>query len=259
VSTLRFVSFLGHAARPHYEAVSAQVAASVGLTALTLAEPGMEGLEQELGMPGPTVAYLCGCPYVRARAAGYPVKALAAPVSQGSTRPEYASVLVTRPGLDASGARDLSGCRIGVNGRDSFSGWILPRSVLAERGLRDAVFTHVVETGSHRETLRLLLAGEIDAGPIDSTILALEARADPAVAALPIVERLGSATSPPVVLLGGDPELAAGLRRALVALSRDAAGRNALDLGLVERYAPVEDSDYDTIRSTPGVLEGVRD
>ncbi len=85
-----------------------------------------------------------------------------------------------------------------------------------------------------------------------------EARAFPAVAALHVVERLGPATSPPVVLLGGDPELAAGLRQALVMLSRDASGRYALDLGLVERYAPVNDSDYDAIRSTPGVLEGVR-
>jgi phosphonate transport system substrate-binding protein len=244
---LRLVSFLGEAARPHYEAVGAEVADRAGFVASDLVEPGMHGLERELAFPGPTLAFLCGLPYVRARAAGYRVEALAAPVPSGSRKPEYTSNLVARPGSRAASAADLAGCRIGVNGRDSFSGWVMPLAILSGRGLGESVFAHVVETGSHHETLCLLVAGDLDAGPIDSSVLALEGREHPAVAALRVVERLGPAPSPPVVLFGGDDELVARLRRALVSLSGDAPGREALALGLVDRFAPVVDSDYDAV------------
>jgi len=252
--TLRLLSFLGEAAREHYQAVGSVVAERVGWSAEPLAEPGMHGLESELAAGGPALVFLCGMPYVRARAAGVPIEALAAPVGVGLERPEYAAMLVVRPGLAARDAADLAGCRLGVNGRDSYSGWILPRAKLAERGLRDAVFADVVETGSHRETLRLLVTGEVDAGPVDSSVLALESRAWAAVAALHVVDRLGPAPSPPVALLGGETGLETALREALVGLAGDAEGREALDLGLVARFAAVEDGSYGPIRETPGVL-----
>ena len=254
VSTLRLVSFLSEAAREHYRAVGSAVAGRVGLASMELEEPGMERLEEALAGPSPALVFLCGLPYVRARAAGVAIEALAAPVTLGSERPEYTSALVIRHALEARDAADLAGCRLGVNGLDSFSGWILPRAKLAERGLADAVFADVRVTGSHRETLRLLVGGEVDAGPIDSSVLALEARAQPAVAGLRVVERLGPAPSPPVALVGGDPGLARDLRASLVGLAEDTAGRKALALGLVERFASVGDSAYDAVRETPGAL-----
>jgi len=254
VRTLRLVSFLSEAARNHYRAVGSAVAGRVGLAATELEEPGMERLEEVLADPGPALVFLCGLPYVRARAAGTAIEALAAPVALGSERPEYTSALVVRPGLEADDAADLAGCRLGVNGRDSFSGWILPRAKLAERGLADAVFADVLVTGSHRETLRLLVEGEVDAGPIDSSVLALEGRTQPALAGLHVVEHLGPAPSPPVALAGGDPGLGRDLRAAFVGLSGDDAGRRALALGLVERFASVDDSSYDAVRETPGAL-----
>jgi ABC-type phosphate/phosphonate transport system substrate-binding protein len=254
VKTLRLVSFLSEAARDHYRAVGSVVSDRVGLAATELEEPGMDRLEEFLADSGQALVFLCGLPYVRARAAGVDIEALAAPVAPGSDRPEYTSALVARHGLDAGDAADLVGCRLGVNGRDSFSGWILPRAKLAERGLRDGVFADVLVTGSHRETLRLLVGGEVDAGPVDSSVLALEAHRQPPVGRLRVVEHLGPAPSPPVALLGRDPGLARDLRAALVGLTDDDAGRQALAIGLVERFAPVEDSGYDAVRETPGAL-----
>jgi ABC-type phosphate/phosphonate transport system substrate-binding protein len=254
VTTLGLVSFLGEAAREHYRAVGEAVGQRVGIRMDELEEPGMQRLAETLPTRGPALVFLCGLPYVRARAADVPIEALAAPVPVGSERPEYASALLLRTGLDARDASDLAGLRLGVNGRDSYSGWILPRAKLAERGLRDAVFANVVETGSHRETLRLLVSCEVDAGPIDSSVLALEARTQPAVAGLRVLERLGPAPSPPVALLRGDPGLARELRAALVGLADDVEGRRALALGLVERFVPVGDADYDRVRETPGAI-----
>ena len=126
---------------------------------------------------------------------------------------------------------------------------MLPAAVLGARRPPVDLFAGAVPTGSHRESLRRLVAGEIDAATIAATLLALAAAADPAVAALPVVERLGPAPIPPVLLLGDDPELAAALRDALCALHGHAAGRAALALGLVERYVPVTDADYAPVRA----------
>jgi ABC-type phosphate/phosphonate transport system substrate-binding protein len=126
---------------------------------------------------------------------------------------------------------------------------VLPAAVLGARRPPVDLFAGAVPTGSHGESLRRLVAAEIDAAPIDSTVLALAAAAHPAVAALPVAELLGPAPIPPVVLLGGTPQLAAALREALCALHEHAAGRAALALGLVERYVPVADADYATVRA----------
>jgi ABC-type phosphate/phosphonate transport system substrate-binding protein len=106
-----------------------------------------------------------------------------------------------------------------------------------------------VRTGSHHNSLRRLLRGEVDAAPIDSTVLTLEVRAEPALAALRTLARLGRMPSPPVALVGGDARLAALLRSALTALGDSDEGRAALALGAIQRFATVEDADYAPVRA----------
>ena len=121
-------------------------------------------------------------------------------------------------------------------------------AALAPRGLASELYDDGIETGSHRRSLARLVEGEIDAAAIDSTLLALEARANPAIASLRVLERLGPAPIPPVVLLHGDPVLAGRVREALVSLDRHEAGRRALELGLMQRYVEISDAAYDTVR-----------
>jgi ABC-type phosphate/phosphonate transport system substrate-binding protein len=235
---MRALSFLGAAAAPHYEAVAAVVARELGVAAPALEHPGLVGLDDAVADPRPALAFLCGLPYVRLRAAGAPVSALAAPVAAqpgGGEAAAYSSVLLARPGAPA-----LADCRIGFNDRDSLSGWVLPRAGLPEPdGLR-----WTGPTGSHRRSLELLLAGELDAAPIDSSVLRLELRATPRYASLVERARFGPMPAPPVVAFGGGPELHAALRRALLALPVSAAGRRALAEGGVLRYAPVTSATY---------------
>jgi phosphonate transport system substrate-binding protein len=249
VTALRVHSFLGEVLRPHFAAVAGLAARAAGYESTPLDEPGLVRLDETVAAPGPALLFLCGLPYTRLRDAGAPVEAIAGAVPHGEPGPRYFSAFVVRDGLEASSAADLVGLRVGLNGHDSLSGYVLPHAELAERGLGDALYDHAIETGSHRRSLDLLIAGELDAAGIDSTMLPLEARNDPAVAQLRVLERLGPAPVPPVVLLNGDPELARRLRDALVALAADDAGRHALALGLVDRFAEVEDADYDVVRA----------
>ena len=139
--------------------------------------------------------------------------------------------------------------RIGLNGRDSLSGYVLPASELVQRDPPLPLYDGAIRTGGHHISLRMLVAGEIDAAAIDSTVLALEAQADPAIAALPVAERFGPAPIPPVVLLHGTPDLADALRGALLALGESEEGRAALELGLLDRYVAVDDAGYDPVRA----------
>jgi ABC-type phosphate/phosphonate transport system substrate-binding protein len=239
---IRLLSFLAPAARAHHEAAGAEAAQAAGLEPLPLEAPGMEGMAGALE-GGPALVFVCGLPYTRARDAGLPLEPLAAAVPAGEDAAVYHCDLVGRPGLDGSPRR------LGINGLDSLSGYVLP----AAAGLD---LSRAVLTGGHRRSLELLLAGELDAAPIDSTVLALEARDRPELSALPRLARLATAPSPPVVLFGGDAELAARLRGALMALDRSPAGRDALAAGLVRRYVPVGDADYDIVRGLDARVRG---
>ena len=252
MSALRVYSFLGESAAPHFAAVSELVVRAAGCEPAPLEEPGLAQLDELMATPGPALVYLCGLPYVRLRDDNAPIEAIAAAIPRGEPAPQYYADLAVRPGLDAGSAADLAGRRLGFNGRDSLSGYVLPYHSLLERGLADTLYADAIETGSHRNSLALLLAGEIDAAGIDSTLLALEARENPAVAGLRVLERLGPAPIPPVVLLNGDAALARVLRDALVSLDQHALGRRALDLGLVERYVEITDGDYDPVREMDG-------
>lgn len=254
MTPLRLYSFLGEAARPHYADVGELVARAAGCEPTALEEPGLRRLDEVVAAPGPALLFLCGLPYVRLRDGNAPVEAIAAAVPSGEPAPRYFADLVVREGLAASSAADLVGLRIGFNGRDSLSGYVLPSWGLIPRGLALPLYDGAIETGSHRRSLALLAAGEIDAAGIDSTVLALEARDDPAIAALRVLERLGPAPIPPVVLVNGDPALAGALREALVSLDQHVIGRRALTLGLIERYVETSDGAYDAVREMDGAV-----
>jgi ABC-type phosphate/phosphonate transport system substrate-binding protein len=239
---MRALSFLGAAARPHYAAVAAAVAGALGEPAPEVVEPGLDHLAEAVADPRPALAFLCGLPYVRLRDQDAPVQALAAPVIEeegAADRAVYFSDVLVRPG-----APPLESCRVGFNSADSLSGWVLPRS-----GLDRPDDLHWVRTGSHRRSLELLDAGEIDAAPIDSYVLRLERRETPRFGLLERRLRIGPMPAPPVVAFGGDVALHRAMQAALLDLPRTAEGRRALALGAVLRYAPVTSATYAPVRA----------
>ena len=90
----------------------------------------------------------------------------------------YRADLLVAPGAQETAPEQLRGARVAFNGDDSLSGWVMPRHALRELGIDPDSYVWV-RTGSHRNSLRALLRGEVEAAPIDSTVLALELRADP--------------------------------------------------------------------------------
>jgi ABC-type phosphate/phosphonate transport system substrate-binding protein len=247
VPALAVHSFLGQVARPHYEAVAQVVAEQTGVTVEPLRETPLAQLPAVVAGP-PALLFVCGLPYTRMRDAGARIEPLAAPVPDDEDGSFYRADLLVTPSARATGPEQLRGARVAYNGDDSLSGWVMPRQALRELGIDPEGYVWV-RTGSHRNSLRALLRGEVEAAPIDSTVLALELRADPALAALRTIARLGHMPSPPVALVGGDAELAESLRAALTGLERSDEGRTALELGAIQRFAAVADADYAPVRA----------
>ena len=247
MTTLAVHSFLGEAARPHYEAVANEVARTAGVNVEPLRETRLAQLAAVAAGP-PALLFVCGLPYVRSRDAGAPLEPLAAPVPAGQRTAVYHADLLVAPGSAITAPEQLSGARVGFNGEDSLSGWVMPRDALRGLGIDPDSFDWVA-TGSHRNSLRALQRGEVEAAPIDSTLLTLELRGDPALSALAPIARLGRMPSPPVALAGGDAGLARRLRAALAVLHESEAGRAALALGGFHRFDVVADADYAPVRA----------
>jgi phosphonate transport system substrate-binding protein len=240
-------SFLGQVARPHYEAVAHAVAEYAGVTVEPLRETPLADLPAVVAGP-PALLFVCGLPYTRMRDGGAPIEPLAAPVPDDEDGAFYHADLLIAPGVQVATPEQLRGSRVAFNGDDSLSGWVMPRHALRELGIDPDGYDWVC-TGSHHDSLRALVRGEVQAAPIDSTVLALELRADPGLRALQRIARLGHMPSPPVALVAGDAELATSLRAALTGLQASDDGRAALALGAVQRFDAVGDADYAPVRA----------
>ena len=236
---------MGGALLVYQRAVVTELSRRLGLAISAPAEADLVDLESiAAGEPG--LLFLCGLPYVRTRDAGLTLEPLAAPVSidYADESPGYHSLLLGSPRFGGATIDQLTALRLGINSYDSMSGWVLP----AGEGMPLDRFLSTTITGTHRRSLASLLAGELDAAPIDSMLLACEAITTPAFAELPALAAYGPSPSPPVVLVGDDPELAQRLRQALTSLHEDSSGRAALALGCMARFDAMHDGDYDWIR-----------
>jgi ABC-type phosphate/phosphonate transport system substrate-binding protein len=251
VPSLAVHSFLGQVARPHYEAVTRAIARQSGTAFAPLRETPLAELDEVVSGP-PALLFVCGLPYTRMRDAGAPIEPLAAPVPDDEDGPFYRADLLVGAAAPQTAPEHLRGERVAFNGDDSLSGWVMPREALRGLGIDPDDYLWV-PTGSHRNSLEALLRGDVAAAPIDSTVLALELREDPALAGLRRIARLGRMPSPPVALTGGDAGLAESLRAALVSLGESDDGRAALALGAIRRFEAAADADYAPVRTADAV------
>ena len=123
--------------------------------------------------PGLLLGQTCGYPLVHYLASD--VKLVATPHygAPGCDGPRYAAHVVVREDDRARSLGDLRGARLSVNGGDSYSGYHVWRRLLpAGEGVR-AFFGHVAVSGSHRASIRSVLAGEADACAVDCVTHAL--------------------------------------------------------------------------------------
>jgi phosphonate transport system substrate-binding protein len=256
-SPLHIATFLAPALLPFYAAVSEQVGKRIGRAVSVVA-----GTSYHQFATGEIDAgFICGLPYVQLmRRAPSPVELLAAPVVEGARyggRPIYFSDVIVRTDSPFHAFADLKGHSWSFTDVDSHSGHNVTLFRLVEMGSVRGFFGPVVRSGSHRRSIELVAAGEVEASAIDSHVLAVEMRDRPELRKeLRVIDSLGPSPIEPVVASARlAPAVTSELREALLSLHEDAEGRAALALGLVSRFASVTDSDYDPIRRMTAAVE----
>lgn len=208
------------------------------------------------------IAWICGWPYTQLAAGGAAVDLLAAPVMAGGRyggRPVYFSDVVVQRDSPFTRFTDLRGASWAYNEPGSQSGYHITRYELARLGEDGSFFGRVVASGAHQRSLAMILAGDVDASAIDSTVLEWELAHAPGLAEkIRIIATWGPSPSPPLVAATAQSRAALpALRRALLELPASPAGRHLLQSGGLAAFAVVSDADYDPIRAMEAVAAGI--
>lgn len=268
MNPLTLTSLQAANADPAIRAIAAYLAGKLGQPVAFADAPRWQDREALFDRGEVQLAWLCGLVYVDKRDqvnkqdGGRPIELLAAPVMQGERyagRPVYFSDVVVRADSPFRSFADLRGSRWAYNNPGSHSGFNITRYHLATLGEDAGFFGRVVESGAHQRSLALILAGEIDASAIDSTVLETELLLRPELAGqIRILDRLGPSPIPPWVIRPEvSPALAASLRRCFVEMHTDPAGAALLAAAQTLRFAPVQDDDYAPIRRMAALGAGI--
>ncbi len=205
--------------------------------------------------------FICGLPYVLLRDRPAPaVELVVAPVMSAPRyrgQPKYFSDLIVKKDSPHQSLQDLKGRTYVYNEEQSNSGYNMPRHRLLELGLTGGFFGKVRRSGSHEESIRMVATGEADASYVDSLVLDYDrAKHLGHAEAVRVVESLGPAGICPLVASTRlDPGVRDAVREHLAAMHEDAAGREILGAALVERFAVVDDQNYDDIRTLKSAAE----
>ncbi len=174
-------------------------------------------------------------------------------------RPVYFGDLVVAADSSARSLAELAGSRIGCNDPVSLSGHHALRHAITRSGADPASFAELVFTGGHRRSLERLVLGELDAAVIDSVVRRARAVADPDVARLRVIDRLGPwPVQPLVARVGLDDRVVERIAERLFAAAEEGPLANELARAGLTRLAAVEPSDFDEVRTMMATESGHR-
>jgi phosphonate transport system substrate-binding protein len=231
---LRFSSCQAEIAESFCRALSAFIGEKLGISTEFIG--GIPWLErQRLLYRGQIdVCWICGLPYVKKRNSGEsPVELLGAAVMKDpryAEKPVYYSDVVVRAESSFRSLDDLFGAVWAYNEPGSHSGYNLIRYHLAAAGKRSGYLRRVVQSGSHQDSLRMSLAGSIDASAIDSTVLEMEFAINRSIIEkIRTIAVLGPSPAPPWVLHRSVPQdVQRSLRREFFGMHADQKGAQIL-------------------------------
>jgi phosphonate transport system substrate-binding protein len=259
---LRFTSCQAEIAEPFCRVLSAFVGKRLGVPAEFVGDIPWQERERLLDLGEIHVCWICGLPYVKKSIREGAIKLLAAPVM---TDPRYAGLpiyysdIVVHAESNLRSFSDLRGAVWAYNEPRSHSGYNLVRYHLAAQGIRERYFGRVIESGSHQDSLQMLLARTIDATAIDSTVLEMAFAREPwIIEKVRTVTALGPSPVPPWVVHRSVPyEMQEVLRREFLSIHTRQEGQRILEAAGISRFVDVSDENYDPIREMDRVAATV--
>ncbi len=165
-------------------------------------------------------------------------------------KPVYYSYLIVHKDSKYKSFSDLRGRTFTYGDEISNSGYNMPRAHLIDLGETAGFFGKVVRSGSHEESIRMVALGLADISAVDSIVYDYDLVKNPEyVQQTKILKVLGPAGTPPVVASTKLPlPLREKIRDIFLGMENDPAGKLILEKALLDRFAIVDDSHYDSIR-----------
>lgn len=165
-------------------------------------------------------------------------------------RPVYHGDIVVRSDSPILRFADLEGQSIGCNDEISLSGHLALRIAIRRFGADPDQFAVLRFTGGHDRSLDQVVDGQLDAAVIDSVVRLRRRAADPAVAGLRVIDRLGPWPVQPLVARADlDPDLVSAAQAALLSSSADRTMRAELEAAELSGFVEVGADHYLAIRS----------
>jgi phosphonate transport system substrate-binding protein len=251
MADLRFGTFLAPNMLRVYQGIAEAVGEALGMTTELVVETDYENCQKDIN----DVCFVCSLPYVMFERQGIsPAEPIAAPVLQGERyggKPIYYSDVIVHRDSDAKSFLDLRGRSWSFNEPLSQSGYGITRFHLVSIAETKGFFSEVIDAGFHEESVRMVADGRVDASAIDSQVLAVEMRDHPEVTKnIKVVDALGPSTIQPVAVSKRfDRGFRGAVAEVLITFHKTKRGRDLLDLGLVEKWVPIEGSNYNDIRA----------
>ncbi len=193
-------------------------------------------------------AWVCAYSFLQAEDAGI-ADFVAAPVFHGE--PYYRSLIIVSRDSPAETLADLQSKSFAFADPDSLSGYVVPRAMLRDSGHDpDHFFRLSFFTWDHGQAIEAVAEKVADGAAVDSYVWEYMAAMRPEIAdRTKIIDRSGQFGFPPMVARRGiEPALRRKFTAALFAMTDDPEGRNLLQALMLDRFAAVPLSHYDSVR-----------
>lgn len=185
-------------------------------------------------------------------ARGAKIRIIAQSILDGSAT--YRGIIVARKNSRLRTVADLQGKRFAFVDPKSASGYIYPRAILLENGIKpETYFKYTTFEGSHDKVIAAVLEGRADAGAIYDGALGVARRSG-----VPVQNLVTLVSTDPIphdaiaVRLGLDDALVKRIQLALINLDQSEAGRRVIahSKKKLTGHVMAEDSLYDVVRRT---------
>ncbi len=194
------------------------------------------------------VAFVCGGPYVQGHDE-FGMELLAAPQAYGE-RVYYSYIIVSKASTIEKFA-ELRGKKFAFTDPLSNSGTLVPTYLLARmHETPESFFSETIFTQSHDKSIKAVAQGVVDGAAVDSLIWEYLNKTDPQYTSETKVIKKSSPYGIPPVVVRRDlkPELKSRLRHIFLTADQDPQGREILKGMMIDKFVPIEDSAYDSIR-----------
>jgi len=255
VEEIRFVTYLSPSIpRALFEALADHLQRTLGRERVSLrVETQISGPQKgsECSSFEDDLAFMCAPSFVWARELRPPPLELLGvlPVfddERNLGRPVYFCDVVVREEAPIHAFSELEGASWAYNDACSLSGYYSLLNKLVESGADESFFASISCSGSHLNSIEAVLRGEADAAAIDSNVLRIRRREEPALQKkLRVIETWGPYPIQPVVVRSTlPPDLKQRLRTALLTTEQDQRTRRAMKAFGLSHFVVVDPEAY---------------